>query len=671
MNTRCLVSRRPSCSILLLLHRDAAFTGAESRLASSRLIMTIPASNRHLSNIRAIQWCSGWPFWRGGGDSGRRRVVGRENRLDEISKNLQEFYSKINHTNRRNLAPHHNHHHHHHNLNHWRCWSGNRENHLSENRGRWRAGRGGDRNEWKKNKPTSSSHAQQDEFGDIIKRIEADPYEFLFGRSNQYLRGLPRAWSPFCRSFLDIGSARETKPKTSSAERSATDHHKHPDKVSGDSNLTSSVTSAVHSQELQFDPISGRMVPRSETVDKETTNEKEGMDIPVKGFSWSENSSTEKHDLPSDKVVDATQAPSQSMGKNDIIYLEDSAHESVGEKASVVPCQKPETAPKTSNPEIRQFSDFDDDDIHQLSASDIRASFASRNSNSNNDSAESTTHNTSTDERQVNEAAKHVKGFSGNMQLLNEELTDLCARLEESFSATAATVVEPDLYRVLAYDPSTSEVVLAETTSSIHATSKVLAPSEVMLSINNPAKFLPYFARMENDGYEIVSGSGNILVFRREASSFNSVQSAPPSRISNMQMGPQVEATIAHVDESIQPIKTEPTPSPPDSTTAPRIVRRQETIYTGGPPNWSPYPPPRSSSYHNLDEEISNNTATKTESSSSSVGKTIRRVFLTGFATAGVFYAVGVVCEYFRTGGQDGLGPVGFTAFEAERRRRE
>lgn len=572
--------------------------------------------------------------------------------MDEISRTLEDFYTKINHMNKKNLASHYQHH-----YNHWRCWTGKQRDHISENRGRWRGAGREDRNNECKNK-RKSSNAQRDEFDDIIKTIEADPYEFLFGRSNAYLRLPKKVWSsPFCRAFLDTANPKGAGG--SSAEISAT-KSKDSDKVSSDS-----VTSAVvHGQELQFDPISGRMVPHSET-----TNKKEGMDIPVKAFSWSENSA-EKHTLPSDKTAGA---PFQSTGKNDIIYLEDtinSAHESMVEKARVVPSQKPETVQKPTNPKLSQFSEFDDNDIHQLSASDIRASFTARNANSNNDSVECTTHTESTDEQQLNKAAKNVKGFSENMQLLNQELTDLCARLEESCSSAAAAVVEPNLYRVLAYDPSTSKVVLAETTSStIHTTSnKVLAPSEVMLNINHPAKFLPYFARMKSDEYEIVSGGGDILVFRRASSTSDFIS----SRISNMHMGSQLETTLANSDESTtQPInemkRTQPNPSP-DSTTPPRMVRRQETIYTGGPPNWSPYPPPSPS--YNLDEEIST-TKMKNKSSSSSVGKTIRRVFLTGFATAGVFYAVGVVCEYFRTGGQDGLGPVGFTAFEADRRQRE
>jgi hypothetical protein len=39
-----------------------------------------------------------------------------------------------------------------------------------------------------------------------------------------------------------------------------------------------------------------------------------------------------------------------------------------------------------------------------------------------------------------------------------------------------------------------------------------------------------------------------------------------------------------------------------------------------------------------------------------------------GTATAASCYAIGVVTEYFRTGGIDGRGIDGFTEFESERR---
>ncbi|EEP77802.1 conserved hypothetical protein [Uncinocarpus reesii 1704] len=93
----------------------------------------------------------------------------------------------------------------------------------------------------------------------------------------------------------------------------------------------------------------------------------------------------------------------------------------------------------------------------------------------------------------------------------------------------------------------------------------------------------------------------------------------------------------------------------------PVTVRRQETHFTGGPPNWSPYDP-------NAEPKASlprdEGRVEKKGGFLSSLRKAFRRALLTGVATGATFYAIGVVAEYFRTGGQDGLGPRGFTGLE-------
>nr|KMM68645.1 hypothetical protein CPAG_04970 [Coccidioides posadasii RMSCC 3488] len=92
------------------------------------------------------------------------------------------------------------------------------------------------------------------------------------------------------------------------------------------------------------------------------------------------------------------------------------------------------------------------------------------------------------------------------------------------------------------------------------------------------------------------------------------------------------------------------------------MVRRQETHFTGGPPNWSPYDPNEKST---LSPPQGAGTARKKEEGFlSSFRRAIRRAVLAGVVAGGTCYAIGVVAEYFRTGGQDGLGPRGFTGLE-------
>jgi hypothetical protein len=69
-------------------------------------------------------------------------------------------------------------------------------------------------------------------------------------------------------------------------------------------------------------------------------------------------------------------------------------------------------------------------------------------------------------------------------------------------------------YRILAYDSASSTVTTAES-DSFFGTSETLRPHEILSRLHNPARFVPYFTQMQQDGYEIATGGGDILVFKR------------------------------------------------------------------------------------------------------------------------------------------------------------
>lgn len=206
----------------------------------------------------------------------------------------------------------------------------------------------------------------------------------------------------------------------------------------------------------------------------------------------------------------------------------------------------------------------------------------------------------------------------------------------------------PAVYRILAYDSSTMQMTRAEASSS-NAANEILHPTEVLSRLNNPAKFLPHFASMHNNGYEIVSGGGDILVFKkvRTAEKPGEASSAPGSYDAGYSSENAPFAEHNQVGSK---------PQQPPGT-----VRRHETVYTGGPPNWSPYPPPT----HGQPVPETDIPLPKREST---LRKLVRRMLLAGGVTAASCVAIGVVSEFFRTGGQDGHGTDGFTEFESERR---
>lgn len=201
-------------------------------------------------------------------------------------------------------------------------------------------------------------------------------------------------------------------------------------------------------------------------------------------------------------------------------------------------------------------------------------------------------------------------------QALNEDLS----QHKPSTTTTQFSVTET--YRIFAYDPSSAKVTEAETISSLQQPSEHLHPTEVLTRLANPAKFLPCLNQMHAEGYEIVSGGGDILVFRK----------APAGILKTIDR--LASPSQEHSTESAQP--------------ADKDVQGGSLFDQDAPSKQSRKSPQKAT-----------------------VTKVLRRMLVGGLATGGTCYALGVVCEYFRTGGKDGFGIDGFTEFESERRHLE
>lgn len=200
---------------------------------------------------------------------------------------------------------------------------------------------------------------------------------------------------------------------------------------------------------------------------------------------------------------------------------------------------------------------------------------------------------------------------------------------------------KPTVYKILAYDPTMQKINTAETTSVVPDQASPLTPSEVLLRLSNPTKFFPHFAPLQAEGFEIVSGGGDILVFRqvRPGNVAHAGSSTPVNPIDMMGKPTALPNAAAFVSPTgfvnyDMPQVEEETQTTPFRSNI--DVRREEPVFSGPK---SPTP-----------EEVRNRRK-------KSVG---RRVLIGGAWVAGISYAIGVVSEYFLTGGADGRGPTGF-----------
>ncbi|KAL7627781.1 hypothetical protein AAE478_001976 [Parahypoxylon ruwenzoriense] len=198
---------------------------------------------------------------------------------------------------------------------------------------------------------------------------------------------------------------------------------------------------------------------------------------------------------------------------------------------------------------------------------------------------------------------------------------------------------EPMVYKILAYDPTMEKVEITETISTVPDHATPLTPAEALLHLSKPAKFLPHFAPLQAEGFEIVSGDGDMLIFRqiRPGKITNKETAALVNPIDMMGKPTALPNAAAFASPTgfvnyDMPQVEEPQAPPFRSNID---VRREEPVFSG----------PKSPNYEGA------------RGRKKSLG---RRVLIGGAWVGGISYALGVVSEYFITGGADGRGPTGF-----------
>lgn len=233
-------------------------------------------------------------------------------------------------------------------------------------------------------------------------------------------------------------------------------------------------------------------------------------------------------------------------------------------------------------------------------------------------------------------------------------------------TTTAATQTsEPTLYKILAFNPDTQSVEAAETTSSSlpsSMSSTSTSPADVLPRLTNISKFLPHFARLESQGFEIAAGSGDVLVFRK-------VREAVPEPAVTHHAGRQAVTA----DGSSTTLATSGSINPIDMTGGGKRDYHVAAGRFASPTGFVNYNLPahaQASSSSSAEKVHYEQASAETqqqeqkqqqrEKGSQKKKASIPKRAVMGAAwIAGGTYSVGVVREYFRTGGVDGKGHKG------------
>lgn len=142
-------------------------------------------------------------------------------------------------------------------------------------------------------------------------------------------------------------------------------------------------------------------------------------------------------------------------------------------------------------------------------------------------------------------AAKGIKDpYSHEPQGLQTSYSEECGRptmpiMETHYTPEAkeSTTKKPEMpnmasYRIVAFDPVSRVMSVAEANSAAGASDKPMPIPDALVKLVDPANFLPYVKSLQEEGYEVVSGSGQMLIFRKKQSADEMVSqggNSPPS----------------------------------------------------------------------------------------------------------------------------------------------
>ena len=100
---------------------------------------------------------------------------------------------------------------------------------------------------------------------------------------------------------------------------------------------------------------------------------------------------------------------------------------------------------------------------------------------------------------------------------LVEKQNQIAALTKSKASVSTIQWAEPALYKILAYDSGNDTVTVVTTPSTFTEDEGPLSISRALSQLYRPARFVPHFATLQSEGYQVISATKDLLVFRKIA----------------------------------------------------------------------------------------------------------------------------------------------------------
>ncbi|PIA92552.1 hypothetical protein CB0940_04094 [Cercospora beticola] len=117
---------------------------------------------------------------------------------------------------------------------------------------------------------------------------------------------------------------------------------------------------------------------------------------------------------------------------------------------------------------------------------------------------------------------------------------------------------EPPIYKVLAYDSGNDFLVTSTTSTNFTGKETPISIPEALSQLYQPARFIPEFAELQKQGFQVIYGTKDLLVFRKAKSTTEAATPAPESTPAFEDHGlvapAAVEPTAAESAPKINPV---------------------------------------------------------------------------------------------------------------------
>jgi hypothetical protein len=225
-------------------------------------------------------------------------------------------------------------------------------------------------------------------------------------------------------------------------------------------------------------------------------------------------------------------------------------------------------------------------------------------------------------------------------------------------------------YIILAYDASNNTVTaspLDSSMSSAQESERKTSVPQILASLNHTAKFLSHFATLSNQGYEVVSGGGDVLLFKKRSTKVADAPKSPllthvkaiinKNKLAAQEASAQPVAKVVPMKSENLPVKeaatvldeipaSEPRPGPAGPTAPPMgppsymrpKVRRQEDVFSASKASRVSPPPAASTAKDAPARELHEGLWTRFK-------RGLKRVVLTAAAMGVGAYTIGAVAE--------------------------